>query len=59
MWLGHDSMDVTQMYLHADIELKGKALAKTEPFQGRPGPIIHLTSFWLFYKPLIMRRVEK
>jgi hypothetical protein len=52
-------MDVTQMYLHADIELKGKALAKTEPFQGRPGPIIHLTSFWLFYKPLIMRRVEK
>jgi integrase/recombinase XerD len=37
IWLGHDSMDTTQMYLHANIELKEKALAKTEPFRGRPG----------------------
>ncbi len=37
MWLGHESMDTTQIYLHADIELKEKALAKTEPFRVRRG----------------------
>jgi len=37
MWLGHESMDTTQIYLHADIELKEKALAKTEPFRVRSG----------------------
>jgi len=31
------SMDTTQMYLHANIELKEKALAKTEPIRGRCG----------------------
>jgi len=37
LWLGHESMDTTQIYLHASLELKQKALAKTEPFRGRPG----------------------
>ena len=37
MWLGHESMDTTQIYLHASLELKEKALAKTEPFRGRCG----------------------
>ena len=32
LWLGHESMDTTQIYLHADLELKEKALAKTSPF---------------------------
>ena len=32
LWLGHESMDTTQIYLHADLEMKGKALAKTSPF---------------------------
>ena len=27
-------METTQIYLHASIELKEKALSKTEPFQG-------------------------
>jgi site-specific recombinase XerD len=36
LWLGHESMDTTQIYLHANLELKEKALAKTEPFRGRP-----------------------
>jgi site-specific recombinase XerD len=35
LWLGHESMDTTQVYLHADLELKEKALSKTEPFSGR------------------------
>ena len=34
LWLGHESMDTTQMYLQADLELKEKALAKTEALKG-------------------------
>jgi site-specific recombinase XerD len=34
LWLGHESMDTTQIYLHANLELKEQALAKTEPFNG-------------------------
>lgn len=36
LWLGHESMDTTQVYLHASLELKEKALAKTTPFASRP-----------------------
>jgi site-specific recombinase XerD len=35
LWLGHESMETTQMYLHANLELKEKALARTQPFKGR------------------------
>jgi site-specific recombinase XerD len=34
LWLGHESMETTQMYLHANLALKEKALAKTQPFKG-------------------------
>jgi site-specific recombinase XerD len=37
LWLGHESMDTTQIYLHANLELKESALAKTAPFKGRNG----------------------
>ena len=36
LWLGHERMDTTQIYLHASLELKEKAFAKTRPFFGRP-----------------------
>ena len=36
LWLGHESMETTQVYLHANLELKEQALAMTEPFNGRP-----------------------
>ena len=35
LWLGHESMDTTQAYLHANLALKEQALAKTEPFKGQ------------------------
>lgn len=35
LWLGHESMDTTQVYLHANLELKEQALAKTQPLNGR------------------------
>ena len=31
LWLGHESTDTTQMYLHADMQLKERALAHTTP----------------------------
>ena len=37
LWLGHESMETTQIYLHADLQLIEQALAKTEPFKGCNG----------------------
>jgi site-specific recombinase XerD len=37
LWLGHESMETTQVYLHANLALKEQALAKTNPLKGRPG----------------------
>ena len=35
LWLGHVSVDTTQIYLHADLQIKEKALARTRPPNGR------------------------
>jgi integrase/recombinase XerD len=37
LWLGHVSVDTTQIYLHADLNLKEKALARTRSPNGRAG----------------------
>ena len=37
LWLGHESIDTTQMYLHADMRLKEKALARTKSTGLKPG----------------------
>ncbi|WP_089422887.1 tyrosine-type recombinase/integrase [Pseudosulfitobacter pseudonitzschiae] len=29
LWLGHESVETTQVYIHADIELKERAMALT------------------------------
>jgi len=31
LWLGHESVETTQIYLHADLRLKEQALARTTP----------------------------
>lgn len=41
LWLGHESVETTQMYLHADMRLKQKALSRTTPLGVKPA----------FYKP--------
>ena len=37
LWLGHESMETTQIYLYADLALKEKILARTIPSDGKPG----------------------
>jgi site-specific recombinase XerD len=37
LWLGHESVETTQMYLHADMRLKEQALSRTQPLNVRPG----------------------
>jgi site-specific recombinase XerD len=36
LWLGHESVETTQIYLEATLAMKEKALAKVSPLQGRP-----------------------
>jgi len=35
LWLGHESVETTQIYLHANLALKEQALAKIAPVHGR------------------------
>jgi integrase/recombinase XerD len=37
LWLGHVSVDTTQIYLHADLQIKEQALARTRPAAGQTG----------------------
>lgn len=37
LWLGHESVETTQIYLHADLALKERALARTTPPHSTPG----------------------
>ena len=37
LWLGHESIETTEIYLHASLEMKSEALARTTPFDVAPG----------------------
>jgi len=37
LWLGHENVETTQIYLHADLTLKERALERTKPAESRPG----------------------
>jgi len=37
LWLGHEGIQTTQIYVHADLSLKERALARTAPITSRPG----------------------
>lgn len=37
LWLGHEHVETTQIYLHADLALKERALARTAPPNTKPG----------------------
>lgn len=37
LWLGHEQVDTTQIYLHADLGFKERALAGTQLSSTKPG----------------------
>jgi site-specific recombinase XerD len=37
LWLGHESIETTQMYLDADLTMKERAIARTTPLRTGPG----------------------
>jgi integrase/recombinase XerD len=37
LWLGHESVETTQIYLNANLALKEEILAKTNPINAKPG----------------------
>jgi integrase/recombinase XerD len=37
IWLGHESLDTTQIYLDADLQLNEAILAKMNPPKSKPG----------------------
>jgi site-specific recombinase XerD len=37
LWLGHESLETSMIYLHADMTLKERALARTTPPNSTPG----------------------
>jgi site-specific recombinase XerD len=37
LWLGHERVQTTDIYLHADMSLKEKALARLTPLSAKPG----------------------
>jgi site-specific recombinase XerD len=37
LWLGHEQVETTRIYVHADLTLKERALARTTPINSTPG----------------------
>ncbi len=37
LWLGHEQVETTQIYLDADLAMKERALARTAPLGAGPG----------------------
>ena len=37
LWLGHEQVETTQIYLHADLALKERAPERTTPLHTIPG----------------------
>ncbi len=37
LWLGHESIETTQVYVEATLAMKEEALARTTPHNGKPG----------------------
>ena len=37
LWLGHESVETTQIYLHADLQVKERAMERTRPVDTPPG----------------------
>ena len=48
LWLGHEAIETTQIYLHGDLALKERTLERTTPINvasGRSQPLDAMLSF--------------
>jgi site-specific recombinase XerD len=52
LWLGHESVETTQMYMHADLQLKERALARTAPVDGDVGRYVPDDALMAFLESL-------
>jgi site-specific recombinase XerD len=52
LWLGHESIETTQLYLHADMRLKERALAHADPSGTQPSRFRPSDSLLAFLKSL-------
>ena len=50
LWLGHESTEITQIYLHADLKMKEAALDRVRPLNTEPGRFVP--------KPALLRFLE-
>ena len=50
LWLGHERLDTTQVYVTADLAMKEKILGKTAFHQSRCGGSGPMTRSWRFSK---------
>ena len=37
LWLGHEQIETTQIYLHADLQSKERTIERTTPITAKPG----------------------
>lgn len=52
LWLGHESVETTQIYLDADLAMKEAILAKTAPIDAKPGRFQPTDELLAFLKAL-------
>jgi len=52
LWLGHETLETVDVYVHADLQMKEQALAKTTPFDVLPGRYIPDDELLAFLKSL-------
>jgi site-specific recombinase XerD len=52
LWLGHESIETTQVYLHADMRLKERALGHADPSGANPVSFRPTDSLLAFLKTL-------
>lgn len=52
LWLGHESIETTQVYLHADMRLKERALGHAYPSGANPVPFRPTDSLLAFLESL-------
>ncbi len=59
LWLGHEHVATTQIYLHADLSLKERALARTTPLATKAGRFRPSDSLLAFLRNILAKLPKK